>query len=283
MTSAIQSSSVFSAGPRIVAARTVLPRSRLELSRIGLGLAHTHLLEAGARRRLIERALDLGITHFDTSRFYSDGLSETTLGRTLGARRTSMTITTKFGLLPTPLIGSFGPAAMPFRKGRSLLNKLGLVTYPMRSYSAATMRRALRDSLRALKTDYIDIYHVHDPLADTSLCDDLFEELRRAKTAGSIRLVGVSGADIDAVVDRYGRALDVVQSAESSWSEARYVPDITHSLFSEAVHRSSGALGSDLIRQLLERALNRRPEGAVIVQTRSPDRLAQIVEFAAEK
>jgi aryl-alcohol dehydrogenase-like predicted oxidoreductase len=264
-------------------ATTTLPHSGLTVSRIGLGFAHAHLLDPATRVALIHRALDLGITHFDTARLYSDGLSEQTLGKALSAQRSSVTITTKFGLLPTPVIGSMGRAAMPFRKARSLLSKLGLVRYPMRSYSAKTMRKSLQASLRALRTDYIDIYHLHEPLPDTQLSDDLIAELHRARAAGSIRSIGVSGAEIDSVVTRYRSIIDVIQSAESSWSAARWVPDITHSLFSEAARRAPGRLSGDSIRKLLEDALKRRPQGAVIVQTRSPERLTQIVEFAAQQ
>jgi aryl-alcohol dehydrogenase-like predicted oxidoreductase len=266
-----------------MAERTVLPRSQLDVSRIGLGLAHVHLLERDVRRQLIERALDLGITHFDTSRFYGDGLSEQTLGAALGPRRKSLTIATKFGLLPTPLFGSLGRLAWPFRKARSLANKLGLVAYPRRSYALATMRRALQDSLRALRTDYIDIYHVHEPLADTVLADDLLDELQRAKRSGAIRLIGVSGAEIDPIVQRYGSALDVIQSAEASWSAQRWVPDITHSLFSDAARRSNTPLPRDAVRTLLQGALGRRSAGAVIVQTREPGRLAELVEMASAR
>jgi aryl-alcohol dehydrogenase-like predicted oxidoreductase len=261
-------------------ARTVLPRARIEISRIGLGLAHVHLLDSRTRVALIEAALDLGITHFDTARFYSDGLSERALGSVLGKRRNACTIATKFGLLPTPLIGSAGPFAKPLRKGRSLFNKLKLVPYPLRSYSARTMRRALEQSLRALGTDYVDIYHVHEPLADTRLSDELINALQSAKTAGSVRCIGVSGAEIDEVVERYGYAFDVIQCAESSWSEVRCVPDITHSLFSDAARRSSRDLSAEAIERLLRLALRRRSNGAVIVQTRDPRHLREIASYA---
>lgn len=264
-------------------ATTILPHSGLTVSRIGLGFAHAHLLDRSTRVALIHRALDLGITHFDTARFYGDGLSERTLGEVLSRQRSSVTIATKFGLLPTPLIGSAGRAALPLRKARTLLSKLNLVQYPRRSYTAATMRTALHDSLRALRTDYIDVYHVHEPLPDTQLSDNLIGELQRAKAAGAIRLLGVSGDDIDSVVTRYGPVFDVIQCAESSWNPARWVPDITHSLFSDAVRQSSGKVSAEAIHQMLDRALDRRPQGAVIVQTRSPERLTQLVDFAANR
>jgi aryl-alcohol dehydrogenase-like predicted oxidoreductase len=161
-----------------------------------------------------------------------------------------------------------------------VLGKLKLSAYPRRVYDVATMRRALHASLRALRTDYIDIYHVHDPLPDSAIGDDLVDALLRVKAAGLVRRIGVAGGTIDTMVARYGEALDVFQSAESSWSEARYVPDITHSLFSEAARH--GPLDEVHVRSLLTRALARRPEGAVIVQTRDPARLDRLVAIADE-
>lgn len=60
--------------------------------------------DASNRTALIERALDLQASpHFDTARLYSDGLSRrSVLGTLLSSRRASVTITTKFGLKPTP-------------------------------------------------------------------------------------------------------------------------------------------------------------------------------------
>jgi aryl-alcohol dehydrogenase-like predicted oxidoreductase len=264
--------------------RTHLPRSGLEMSRIGLGLANVHLLAHEAQRqRLIQRAFDLGITHFDTARFYGDGLSETTLGKFLPENRAAVTIATKFGLLPTPLMGSLGMLAPPFRKGRSLLNKLGIVPYPQRSYTRETLQKSLEASLRALRTDYIDVYHLHEPLLDSDVREDVFEELEGSKRKGWIRFIGVSGAYIDTIVARFGSSLDVIQSAEASWSESRFVPDITHSLFSDALRAKGTEMGSDSIRQLLEEALFRRQAGSVIVQTRHPTHLEQLVAWAAGK
>ena len=264
--------------------RTHLPRSGLEMSRIGLGLANVHLLAHEAQRqRLIQRAFDLGITHFDTARFYGDGLSETTLGKFLPENRAAVTIATKFGLLPTPLMGSLGMLAPPFRKGRSLLNKLGIVPYPQRSYTRETLQKSLEASLRALRTDYIDVYHLHEPLLDSDVREDVFEELEGSKRKGWIRFIGVSGAYIDTIVARFGSSLDVIQSAEASWSESRFVPDITHSLFSDTLRAKGTEMGSDSIRQLLEEALFRRQAGSVIVQTRHPTHLEQLVAWAAGK
>lgn len=140
--------------------RTILTRTGLEISRVGLGFANAHTISHPADRELlIRRALDLGITHFDTSRFYDEGLSEVVLGRVLKASRSAVTIGSKFGLLPTPWVGSMGAAAPVCRKARGLFSKLRLIAYPKRSYTRATMQKSLQDSLRALK-----------PITSTSMC-----------------------------------------------------------------------------------------------------------------
>ena len=267
--------------PETKVARTVLKRSGLEISRVALGFAHAHTFPQADREALIRRALDLGITHFDTSRFYSDGLSEEVLGRALKANRSAVTIGTKFGLIPTPVIASAGAAAPILRKARGLLSKLKVMPYPKRSYTRGTMQKSLHDSLRALQTDYIDIYMLHGPLARWRPKDDLFTELEKEKKKGTVRFIGVSGNEIDGVVAEFGSVLDVIQIEESLWSENRFVPDLTFSLFSGAEKQKGSPLKDEEIRQLLERALARRRNGSVIVQTRRPANLAKIVALAS--
>jgi aryl-alcohol dehydrogenase-like predicted oxidoreductase len=261
--------------------KTTLPRSGMEVSRIGLGLAHTHLLSIADRRRLIQRALDLGITHFDTARLYADGMSEVCLGESLRGIRETVTITTKFGLLPTPFIGSMGIAARPLRKARSVFSKLGIRRYPRRSYTCDTLRSSLHASLRALKTSYIDIYCLHEPELQSEVSGDLLEELERLKAKGDIRQIGVSGDRIDDIVAICGTSLDVIQCAETGWTESRFVPDITYSLFSYAIGRDHASSEKYSVERLLQQALARRDEGSVIVQTRSVTHLEQIVGWAA--
>ena len=135
--------------------RIELERSHLKISRIGLGLAHMHTIPtARARSELIQAALDMGITHFDTARLYSDGASESALGEALAGRRDKVTIATKFGLVPNPFIASAGLAAKPLRKARSVLTRLGVLHYPRRSYTLDTLHKSIKASLKALRTDY---------------------------------------------------------------------------------------------------------------------------------
>ena len=123
-------------------------------------------IELEPARKVVHRALDLGITLFDTADMYGDGQSEEMLGQTLGARRKDVVLATKFSAAFTGVTG--GP-------------------FGSRSYILS----AVEASLRRLKTDWIDLYQVHcwdqrTPIEETlSTLDDLVRE-------GKVRYIGAS-------------------------------------------------------------------------------------------
>jgi aryl-alcohol dehydrogenase-like predicted oxidoreductase len=123
--------------------------------------------------RAIRRALDLGVTLFDTADVYGCGHSERVLGRALGRRRDDVVIVTKVG------------------------NRFDEHTRAARGkdVSPAYLRRACEASLRRLDTDRIDLYLIHDGLAgaeDVPPAIDLLEEL---VAAGKVRWYGSSMSD----------------------------------------------------------------------------------------
>jgi aryl-alcohol dehydrogenase-like predicted oxidoreductase len=135
-------------------------------------------------------ALDLGITLFDTARAYGFGAAEELLGEALRpeiqSARESIVIATKGGLR----------------------NDGGL---PGRDSSPAALRRDLEASLRALGTDYVDIYQVHwpdpaTPIAETARALDAFVR------EGKVRFVGVSNYDArEMTAFQQVRPIDTVQ------------------------------------------------------------------------
>jgi aryl-alcohol dehydrogenase-like predicted oxidoreductase len=128
-----------------------LGRSGLKVSEICLGtMTFGHGTDAAVAGRIVGEALDGGVTFFDTADGYSDGLSETMLGRALGTRRREAVIATKvFAAMGT------GP------------NDSGM--------SRVHIMNAVEDSLRRLGTDYIDLYYIHHVDVQTPL-----EEMLRA-------------------------------------------------------------------------------------------------------
>lgn len=114
----------------------------LDVSAVGLGCNNFgwHIHEA-ASQKVVDAALDAGVTHFDTAEVYGDGASESFLGKALGSRRADVTIATKFGN---------GTDARP-----------------------ETVRQSVEGSLRRLGTDVIDLYYLHKPDPATPIADTL--------------------------------------------------------------------------------------------------------------
>src|SRR5690348_4812863 len=112
--------------------------SGLKVSAVGLGCNNFGMrCDAAQTEAVVHKALDLGITLFDTADIYGGrGNSERLLGRALGDRRKQIVLATKFG----------GPMSdSPLERGAS------------KRY----VHRALEASLERLGTDYIDLYQVH--------------------------------------------------------------------------------------------------------------------------
>jgi aryl-alcohol dehydrogenase-like predicted oxidoreductase len=144
-----------------------LGQSGLRVSSIGLGCNNFGgRIDETATRAVIHKALDLGITLFDTADVYGErGGSETVMGRILGDHRKRIVLATKF--------------AAPMDDGE----KSG----GSRQYIMA----AVEDSLRRLKTDWIDLYQMHrtdprTPIEETlRALDDLIRQ-------GKVRYIGCS-------------------------------------------------------------------------------------------
>ncbi|GAB3688512.1 aldo/keto reductase [Angustibacter aerolatus] len=156
---------------------TKLGRTGLDVSRIVLGCMtfgdpgrgnHTWTLDEEASQPILRRALDLGITTFDTANVYSDGSSEEIVGRFLAssARREEVVIATK-------VHGQMHEG--PNGKG---LSRKAIMT-------------EIDASLRRLGTDHVDLYQIHrwDPLTPI---EETVEALHDVVKAGKARYVGAS-------------------------------------------------------------------------------------------
>ncbi len=145
-----------------------LGKSGLQVSVVGLGCNNFGArIDLEASRRVVDRAIDLGITLFDTADIYGNfGGSETILGQVLGERRKNIVLATKFG-------GKMDEAGT--KKGAS------------RRYIIS----AVEDSLSRLKTDWIDLYQLHfpDPLTPMEETLRALDDLVRQ---GKVRYIGCS-------------------------------------------------------------------------------------------
>jgi len=123
--------------------------------------------------RAINRALDLGVTLFDTADVYGTGHSERILGQALRGRRDQAVIATKFGYT--------------YDESQRAITGTDI--------SPAYARRACAASLLRLHTDYIDLYQVHVGDAGTAEIEDTFAALEDLVDKGLIRGYGWSTDD----------------------------------------------------------------------------------------
>jgi aryl-alcohol dehydrogenase-like predicted oxidoreductase len=145
--------------------------SDLKTSAIGFGCweiggNYGHFVEQEAIAA-IRRAIDLGVTLFDTARGYGWGQSEELLARALGPRRKEVLVVTKGALVP--------------RAGQR----------PRRDARYQSLIDDCEDSLRFLKTDYLDLFLVHWPDPATPI-EESMRALDDLIAAGKARYVGVS-------------------------------------------------------------------------------------------
>lgn len=144
--------------------------SGLVASVIGLGCtSFGKRMTDHAAYDVVAAAFDGGVTYFDTSDIYGGGRSEEVLASALGQRRDQVVIATKFGARRAPRADAEWSA-----RG-----------------SRRYVLRAVEASLRRLKTDYIDLYQIHEPDLTTPIAETL-EVLNDLRTAGKIRYVGCS-------------------------------------------------------------------------------------------
>jgi aryl-alcohol dehydrogenase-like predicted oxidoreductase len=267
----------------------ILPGTDLVCSRLGYGTASLHHgLRSRARQALLTAALDTGFTHFDTARMYGEGMAERELGRFLVGRRQEVTIATKFGM---PAIGAF-EWMPPLLYAHRALGSIGRRLFPVRwdrrprSVTPKAAESSLTRSLRALRTDWVDLLLLHEPLAsEVESVLGLSEWLRLQKASGRVRYLGLAGnaAECVAVARRTDELFDVLQVEDSlSGREADVVTGAGRPLqitFGYLRQASADLEASDPLA-IVRGALTRNPQGMVLVSTRRRERLAQLAAAA---
>jgi len=145
-----------------------LGNSSLRVSLVGLGCNNFGgRTDLEGSRKVVHKALDLGITLFDTADIYGGyGGSENCLGQILGDRRKDIVLATKFGMA---------------------MNAEGTLKGGSRTYVMA----AAEASLKRLKTDWIDLYQIHTPDAQTPI-EETLRALDDLVRQGKVRHIGCS-------------------------------------------------------------------------------------------
>jgi len=280
----------------------------MKTTQIGnLGFGTTSLLglaTEGERQEVLKEVFDAGITHFDTAPYYGYGEAEKILGRFIKNRRDQVTVTTKFGIQPPRLAGGGSVAGAVKRLVRNLgpvrklLARQAGKMVQRAAFSRADAEKSLESSLRALQTDRIDFYLLHEAgPADTS--DELLVFLEEKKKQGIIGRFG-TGSDFAKVKEMQKmRPLfaDVLQFENSVLrpnlrhldAAANASLKITHGALGGSFRRLHEALQSDSgLRQRCSEVLatdagEARHLAAAILQWAMQDNLQGMVLFSSSR
>ena len=154
--------------------------------------------------RTIQRALELGVTHFDTAEIYGPYANEELVGRALAGRRDDVVVATKFGLVSH---SGGGPGVL--------------------DGSPANIRAAVEGSLKRLGTDRIDLYYQHRVDPNTPI-EDTVGALAELVAEGKVLHIGLSEAGPDTIRRAHAvHPITALQTEYSLWTrdpEAQLLP-----------------------------------------------------------
>lgn len=294
-----------------------LASSGRETTRLGYGCSS--IMGALGRRqslRLLEAAYDAGIRHFDVAPMYGYGEAESCLGE-FRANHNDITITTKYGIAPPKRGGMLrtmrrvvGPVLqrVPALK-RRLVRAAGAVAAPAEKsrFSADEARASLENSLRALRTNLIDIWLLHEAEAADLTDDALLNFLHDAVAQEKIGTFGIGSdsAKLPALLRDRSAYCQVVQH---DWSvldplelqgaafhiHHRALTDRLHALHNnltadrERCNRWSEITGRDLARReelaalMLKTALVLYPDTILLVSSKNPAHIRENVHIAED-
>jgi len=185
----------------------------ITVSEIGIGCGGLGVERLADAEQSLNWAFDQGVTLYDTAVSYANGLSEELLGRVFSGRRDRIVLATKFGTVIRPDGTSY------------------------RDYSVAAMRAAFATSLRRLRTDYVDVYQLHNPPMTVLDDEALWRELDRMQAEGAIRCYGLSIDDGPSAC----RFLDTTRG-RSIQILANLFAQKDRSFFDEAAGRRAGVI-----------------------------------------
>lgn len=187
----------------------------------------------------IKAAITAGITTIDTAPVYGFGRSEELVGKAMqGVPRDSYQILSKFGM------------NWQTEEGEYFFDSIDNDGKPFKMYKWASKQKVMQeceDSLRRLKTDYIDLYQLHWPDNSTAI-NETFEAVQRLIEQGKVRVAGVCNYNVQQVDE----ALKTIKLASNQVPYSMINRDVEMNVVQQAIEKNMGIIAySPLQRGLL--------------------------------
>lgn len=287
---------------------------KVDLSKLGFGLSSI----AGSgnfshQEKLIRTAIDAGITHFDVAPYYGSGDAEKILGDILASCPETVTITTKFGLMPVGggMGGSLLRSALrPIFRRMSALKKIASTVVSKThqpkalSFNKGDLINSMDASIKKLRRP-VDVFLLHDVEVELAQNSDLLEELEEIKRSAKTRLTGISGTG-DTLLTMVNWRPEVYEVAqlENSLKCPAPIEDLKKSGADVITHRAiqggleellfllrarptfkniwereigiDPASREDIANALIELAMHENPEGTVLFSSTNPERIRKV-------
>ena len=188
-----------------------LGKSGPEVGAVGLGCMgmaafYGQGLDETQATTVIHRALELGVTLFDTAEMYGPYTNEIQVGKALAGKRDQAFVATKFGI--------------GYNEDRTAMKVDG---------SPANVRRAIEGSLKRLNMDHVDLYYLHRVDADTPI-EETVGAMAELVKEGKVRFLGLSEASPETIRKAHAtHPITALQTEYSLWSrepEAEILPTV---------------------------------------------------------
>lgn len=272
--------------------------SRGRIIRLGFGGANLY----GGRSRtaslkLVETAVECGITHFDLARLYGHGDAESVIGQLPAATRNKLRLVSKAGILPVEM--SFGWRLRAKAHALSRMFPAPPILQPrFNMFSQSELRKSVETTLQKLRVDCLDMLLLHECKPKNAESPETLGLLQDLRREGKIRAFGTATSPETTLAISRKKTFDVLQFKsgleDDTLAKVRSSSDaltITHSHLSDAADRlpDRRALSSPAYEHngarftlgecLIASALNDNPDGMVLFSTSKPERIAEMVRI----
>jgi aryl-alcohol dehydrogenase-like predicted oxidoreductase len=188
-------------------------------------------VDSATAKKALEVAYDVGITHFDLARSYGYGEAEHFVGNVFSKRRDKIIIASKCGIkanwkaqLLRPIKPLIRTLLANKKKNQPLVqestNRVADRFHDRILLTSKEITLSLEESLKALNTDYLDFYFIHEPIGKIDNIEEIIGLAEKFKKAGKIRAFGLATVKSDfSLHEDYLNLFDVIQFNNAPGSE----------------------------------------------------------------